>query len=91
MPTRPVTVIVTDFETLFAAEVAVIVTSCFESWPSEPPASRPVITPVFGSTEAMDGSDELQVISEVSAASGLTPSISSWISVPSRTVVAPVI
>ena len=91
MPTLPVTVIFTVFETLFAAEVAVICTVCCEYCPSEPPASLPVMMPVTGSTDAIDGSEEVHVISEVSAASGCTFSIESWISVPSRTVFAPVI
>ena len=40
--------------------------------PKEPPASLPVIVPVTGSTEAISGFDDVQVISEVSPVDGLT-------------------
>ena len=62
-PVLPVTVTVTCLSTLLVVEIAVMVTSFVEREPRAPPASRPVITPVFGSTLATDGSDELHSIS----------------------------
>ena len=54
-----------------------MVTVCCEYSPSEPPASLPVIVPVTGSTEAMLGSLEVQVMSFVIAATGFVSVISS--------------
>ena len=70
------TVTVTDFVIFPDGECAVILTS-FDWLKTESPASRPLITPVFGSTDATVGSEEDQTMSEVSPASGLTSTIES--------------
>ena len=79
LPVLPVTVTVIVRFTLFVVDVAVIVTVCEESEPSEPPASRPVMIPVVGSIQAMLGSEEVQTMSETSPTDGTTFVGVSWI------------
>ena len=70
LPVLPVTVMVICRSTLFVVERAVMVQVCDEREPREPPASRPVTTPVSGSTHAIFGSDDVHTISEMSPVVG---------------------